>query len=146
MNEEISKIMVCIDGSEASIKTARKALEIAKKHKAEVIAIYISFIPYYLRRLPQYDWEGLREYDVEQMKIWLDDIVKQAKNYDIQFKTLVKETTSSVVKEIIKSAEEEKIGLIVVGSTGKSKLDRMLVGSVAQGVVTNAKCSVLLVR
>ena len=31
MNEEISKIMVCIDGSEASIKTARKALEIAKK-------------------------------------------------------------------------------------------------------------------
>ncbi len=147
MNEEISKIMVCIDGSEASIKTARKALEIAKKkHKAEVIAIYISFIPYYLRRLPQYDWEGLREYDVEQMKIWLDDIVKQAKNYDIQFKTLVKETTSSVVKEIIKSAEEEKIDLIVVGSTGKSKLDRMLVGSVAQGVVTNAKCSVLLVR
>ena len=146
MNEEISKIMVCIDGSQASIKTARKALEIAKKHKAEVIAIYISFIPYYLRRLPQYDWEGLREYDVEQMKIWLDDIVKQAKNYDIQFKTLVKETTSSVVKEIIKSAEEEKIGLIVVGSTGKSKLDRMLVGSVAQGVVTNAKCSVLLVR
>ena len=146
MNEEISKIMVCIDGSEASIKAARKGLEIAKKHKAEFIAIYISFIPYYLRRLPQYDWEGLREYDVEQMKIWLDDIVKQAKNYDIQFKTLVKETTSSVVKEIIKSAEEEKIGLIVVGSTGKSKLDRMLVGSVAQGVVTNAKCSVLLVR
>ena len=80
------------------------------------------------------------------MKIWLDDIVKQAKNYDIQFKTLVKETTSSVVKEIIKSAEEEKIDLIVVGSTGKSKLDRMLVGSVAQGVVTNPKCSVLLVR
>ena len=146
MNEEISKIMVCIDGSEASIKTARKALEIAKKHKAEVIAIYISFIPHYLRRLPQYDWEGLREYDVEQLKIWLDDIVKQAKNYDIQFKTLVKETTSSVVKEIIKSAEEEKIDLIVVGSTGKSKLDKTLVGSVAQGVVTNAKCSVLLVR
>ena len=146
MSEEISKIMVCIDGSEASIKAARKGLEIAEKHKAEVITIYISFIPYYLRRLPQYGWEGLHEYDVEQMKIWLDDIVKQAKNYDIQFKTLVKETTSSVVKEIINSAEEEKIDLIVVGSTGKSKLDRMLVGSVAQGVVTNAKCSVLLVR
>jgi nucleotide-binding universal stress UspA family protein len=35
MNEEISKIMVCIDGSEASIKTARKALEIAKKKNAK---------------------------------------------------------------------------------------------------------------
>lgn len=146
MSEEISKIMVCIDGSENSIKTARRVLEMAKKYKAEVIAIYISFIPYYLRRLPQYAWQELHIYDVEQMKEWLKDIVIQANEQNIQLKTLVKETTSSVVREITRSADEEKVDLIVVGSTGKSRLDRMLVGSVAQGVITNAKCSVLLVR
>ncbi|WP_148687577.1 universal stress protein [Candidatus Nitrosocosmicus hydrocola] len=111
-----------------------------------LIAIYISFIPYYLRRLPQYGWEGLHAYDVDQMKVWLKNIVAQANEHNIQFKTLVKETTASIIKEIIKSADEEKVELIVLGSTGKSRLDRMLVGSVAQGVMTNAKCSVLLVR
>lgn len=39
MSEEISKIMVCIDGSECSIKAAKKVLEMAKKYKSEVIAI-----------------------------------------------------------------------------------------------------------
>lgn len=146
MSEEISKIMVCIDGSEASIKAAIKVVEMARKYNAEVIAIYISFIPYYLRRLPQYGWEGLHDFDVEQMKLWLKDIITQANENNVHLKTLVKETTASVVKEIIKSADEEKVDLIVLGSTGKSRLDRVLVGSVAQGVMTNAKCSVLVVR
>lgn len=146
MAEELSKIMVCIDGSEASIKAARRVLEMAKKYEAKVVAIYISFIPNYLRRLPKYAWEELQVYDVEQMQEWLKDIVIQANEQNIQFKTLVRETTSSVVKEIIDVADEERVDLIVVGSTGKSRLDRMLVGSVAQGVMINAKCSVLLVR
>lgn len=118
----------------------------AKKYKSEVIAIYISFIPYHLRRLPQYGWDNLHAYDVEQMNNWLDDIMTLANEYNIQFKTIVKETTASVVKEIVNSADAEKVDLIVLGSTGKSRLDRMLVGSIAQGVMTNAKCSVLIVR
>jgi nucleotide-binding universal stress UspA family protein len=146
VSEEISKIMVCIDGSEASIRAARKVLDMAKKYNAEVIAIYISFIPYYLRRMSQYGWEGLHDYDVDQMKDWLKKIIVEVSEQNIHFKTLVKETTSSVVNEIVKSAEAENIDLIVLGSTGKSRLDRVLVGSVAQGVMTNAKCSVLVVR
>ena len=146
MSEEISKIMVGIDGSEASIKAVRKVLDMAKKYSAEVIAIHISLIPYYLRRLPQSGWEELRAYDDEQMKIWLKNIMIEADEKNIQFKALVKETTSSIVNEIIRSADAENIDLIVLGSTGKSRLDRILVGSVAQGVMTNAKCSVLVVR
>lgn len=146
MSEELSKIMVCIDGSEASIKAVRKVLDMAKKYNAEVIAIHISFIPYYLRRLPQYGWEELHAYVVEQMKDWLKNIMIEANEKNIHFKTLVKDTTSSIVNEIIRSADAENIGLIVLGSTGKSRLERMLVGSVAQGVMTNAKCSVLVVR
>lgn len=138
--------MVCIDGSEASIKAVRKVLDMAKKYEAEVIAIHISFIPYYLRRLPQYGWEELYAYDVEQMKDWLKNIMIDANELGINFKTLVKATTSSVVNEIISSADAENIDLIVLGSTGKSRLDRVLVGSVAQGVTTNARCSVLVVR
>ena len=96
--------------------------------------------------MPQYGWEELHAYVVEQMKDWLKNIMIEANEKNIHFKTLVKDTTSSIVNEIIRSADAENIGLIVLGSTGKSRLDRMLVGSVAQGVMTNAKCSVLAVR
>lgn len=138
--------MVGIDGSEASIKAVRKTLDMAKKYNAKVIAIHISFIPYYLRRLPQSGWEELHAYDEEQMKDWLKNIMINAKEKNIHFKAMLKETTSSIVNEIIRSADAENIDLIVLGSTGKSKLERMLVGSVVQGVMTNAKCSVLVVR
>ncbi|HET6590537.1 MAG TPA: universal stress protein [Candidatus Nitrosocosmicus sp.] len=146
MSEEISKIMVCIDGSECSIKAAKKVLAMAKKYRSEVIVIYISPIPYYLKRLPQYALDDLHSHDVEQMNNWLKDIIILGDEYHVQLKTIVKETTTSVVKEIVNSADAEKVDLIALGSTGKSRLDRMLVGSVAQGVMTNAKCSVLIVR
>ena len=56
------------------------------------------------------------------------------------------ETESSIATEIIKKAKEYNADLIILGSTGKSKLERLLLGSVAQSVLTYAKCSVLIAR
>jgi len=55
-------------------------------------------------------------------------------------------STNSVVKTIVEYAEEKKIDLIVIGSKGMSGLKRMLLGSVASGVVTYADCPVLVVK
>jgi len=48
--------------------------------------------------------------------------------------------------EICRVAEEEHADLIVVGSHGKSAVDRLLLGSVSHGVLNHAKVSVLVVR
>ena len=80
------------------------------------------------------------------MNNWLKDIVLQSKQYGINFKIEVKLTNTSIVEEILNSAEAENTDLIVIGRTGKSKLERILIGSVAQGVIANSKCSVLLVK
>ena len=74
------------------------------------------------------------------------DVIAEAKIDNINFKIKVKKADTSIVEEIINIAEAERIDLIVIGSTGKSRLERILVGSVAQGVISNEKCSVLLVR
>jgi universal stress protein E len=58
----------------------------------------------------------------------------------------------SVVKEgnpaqaIIATAGENDCDLIVVGSHGRTGLDRLLMGSVSQQVVTHAKCPVLVIK
>ena len=48
--------------------------------------------------------------------------------------------------EIIDFAENNNIDLIVMGTLGKTGLDRFLLGSVAEKVVRNSKVPVLVVR
>ena len=48
--------------------------------------------------------------------------------------------------EIIDFAENNDIDLIVMGTLGKTGLDRFLMGSVAEKVVRNSKVPVLVVR
>jgi len=58
----------------------------------------------------------------------------------------------SVVKEgnpaqaIVEAAAENECDLIVLGSQGRTGLDRLLMGSVSQQVVIQAKCPVLVVK
>ncbi len=53
---------------------------------------------------------------------------------------------SSVVKEIVDYAEKNRIDMIVIASRGLSGIKKMLLGSVASGVVTYAHCPVLVVK
>ncbi len=48
--------------------------------------------------------------------------------------------------QLIASARERGAGLIVVGTRGQTRLRRLILGSVAQKVLVNARCSVLVVR
>ena len=43
-------------------------------------------------------------------------------------------------------AEEEEISLIVLGATGLSYIERIFIGSVADYIIKNAPCDVLVVR
>jgi nucleotide-binding universal stress UspA family protein len=49
-------------------------------------------------------------------------------------------------EEIVRYAEQEGMGLIVMGTHGRVKVDHFLMGSVAEKVVRTAPCPVLTVR
>jgi universal stress protein A len=52
----------------------------------------------------------------------------------------------SPVDEIVQFAERENVDLIVMGSHGRTGLSRLLMGSIAEGVMRRAPCPVLVVR
>ena len=54
--------------------------------------------------------------------------------------------TGTPALEIMRKADEWKADLIVVGSQGRSALGRLILGSVSQKVVNEAKCSVRVAR
>ena len=47
---------------------------------------------------------------------------------------------------IVRQAAENGVDLIIMGSRGKSAIDRFLIGSVTSKVVAHAPCSVLVLR
>lgn len=70
-----------------------------------------------------------------------------AKNQGIfEVKTETFTDVKSVIGSIIDHATTRDIDLIVIGTRGRTGLKRFLMGSVANGVVQHAHCSVLLVR
>jgi nucleotide-binding universal stress UspA family protein len=75
------------------------------------------------------------------------DKIKAAANKNgIQFRTEFIVAKRSVLSTILDYAEEQNINLIVVGTTGRSGIKKMLLGSVASGLVTYALCSVLVIK
>lgn len=54
--------------------------------------------------------------------------------------------TGSPASTIVRVAEEEAVDQVVVSSHGRTGLERMLMGSVAEGVVRRAPCPVLTVK
>jgi nucleotide-binding universal stress UspA family protein len=49
-------------------------------------------------------------------------------------------------EELIRYAEEEKMDVVVMGTLGKTGLDRLLLGSVAGNLVRHSKVPVMVVR
>ena len=76
----------------------------------------------------------------------MDKVKQKAKGKGVIVKTDVIMGISSVVKEIVEYAEKNKVDMIVVGSRGLAGIKKMLVGSVASGVVTYAHCPVLVAK
>lgn len=141
---EIKKILVPIDGSETSFSTAKHAFTLAEERSASITLLYVSDIP----PLPLHA-EHLEIY-YEEVRREADEWFKKIKNFPeskgIEIKTKVITAAMSVVGSIVKFAGDEDMDLIVIGTRGRSKFTKMLLGSVTSGVTAHAHCPVLVVR
>jgi nucleotide-binding universal stress UspA family protein len=87
----------------------------------------------------------IEEAKVEAQK-WFTEITRNAEQMKVQVKTDVIDSSLSVVAAIVNYADREKAELIVIGTRGRSGVSKMLLGSVASGVITYAPCPVLVVK
>ncbi|HYZ59692.1 MAG TPA: universal stress protein [Nitrososphaeraceae archaeon] len=82
----------------------------------------------------------------DEVKKWFDDIKEKTDKSSIRFRSEIIMAKRSTVNTILDYAEEQNINLIVVGTRGRSGIKKMLLGSVASGLVTYAACPVLVVK
>jgi nucleotide-binding universal stress UspA family protein len=149
----IRRILVAVDGSKPSFDASVHAIDIAKSLNAELIALYVvspdaryDYIEDTITpRLPR-ALKDVMMIAMQRGEKHLDKVKQKAKEKNVRVKIDVVIGISSVVKEIVNYAEKNRINMIVVGSRGLSGIKKMLLGSVASGVVTYSHCPVLVAK
>jgi nucleotide-binding universal stress UspA family protein len=144
----VRKIVVDVDGSDTSFNASTYAINLAKRYDAELIVLYIVSPATY----SQFEYANIgRMKEIETMEREnaeqrLDKVKQRATEKELSVKTEVLIKYTSVVKEIVEYAENKKVDMIVIGSRGMSGFKKLLLGSVASGVVTYSHCPVLVVK
>jgi nucleotide-binding universal stress UspA family protein len=137
------KILLPIDGSRIAEKAAEEAFELGYLVGAEVIIMTVVEQNQYIG-IPA--GEAIAQINALLWEEAEDTIKKfsEINKFDIKVSQKIAEGNPSQV--IVKTAEDENIDLIVIGSTGKTGFDKFVLGSVADKVTNRSKCSVLVVH
>ena len=141
-----SNILVPFDLSNQSVRAFKTALDIAKKYDSKITLLTCLEGDAWHHKY--YDSRADNELIKKQKKATQSHITKLEKlanRVDMTFKSQILKSTS-VVKDITTYAKSRKIDLIVMGSHGRTGVDKLILGSVANGVTQKASCPVLIIK
>ncbi len=138
-----TRILVAVDGSEVALRATEHAARIAKQDGAELIALHVVAAPAFEIKGELADhYANARK----NAKRWMKDAEDVAARNGIGLKAEILVGAYSVVDAILGYAETVKADLIVTGTRGTTPSRRILVGSVASGLVAYSACAVLVIR
>lgn len=138
------RILVPTDGSEYAEMAAETAFELARALEANVDAICVAEVgPIGSVRLPR-DEASAEEVLSGRAETFVTRLAEQGDDYGLSVTTEVRQGVP--VHEIIEYADEIDADLIVMGTRGRGGVNRMLLGSVTDGVTRYGDVDVLAVR
>ena len=144
------RILVATDGSTLSKKAVKGAIGLASATGAELVALHV--VP----RYPMSWFEGavgISPHDIaktekaltENAQALLDTVCAQAKAARVKAKPAIAHS-DMVANAILGAAKKYRCGLIVMASRGRKGLQRILLGSETQQVLTMGTTPVLVLR
>ncbi|MFO8018807.1 MAG: universal stress protein [Promethearchaeia archaeon] len=153
------KILLAIDNSENAVRAAKKGLELQKKFDSTVVAFHSiahGMIPKTIPvtvptfpggyPIPSVDYNKIQDAYIEAGEVILQEIndMFQEEEQEVETRLIVDEEPEDYIEKIV---EEEDFDLVVLGCQGKhSKLEELLLGTVANKTVNHVNCDVLIVR
>ncbi len=127
-------LLLATDGKSHSEKAIRYAIDLAGLTSSKLFILHVIN--------PRRD-EDKQEMIKEGMKM-LQDLKDWAADMGVDATTLLE--GGSPYETILAASERIQAGAIIVGTSGKSALDRVLIGSVSEYVVRNSPCTVIVVK
>jgi universal stress protein A len=138
----IKKILVATDFSSHSKRAMDYAASLARESGAEIVLIHaIESFPYSVTdTLQVVDHRRALE---KTAGFLLENLRQDLAGEGVPVKSLL--TNGAPYEEILKASRREKAGLIVIGTHGRTGVEHLILGSVAEKVVRLASCPVLTI-
>ena len=127
-------VLLATDAKPHSDKAVSFAIEYAALFKAAFYVVYV------VSPRPGED----REKTVKTSMAVLEEVKKKAASSGVEVTALPE--AGSPYEAILAVAERVKADVIIVGTSGKKMVDRVLIGSVSEYIVRNARCTVIVVK
>jgi nucleotide-binding universal stress UspA family protein len=143
----VRRVVHATDFSPASAGAFRKAVEVAKDNSATLLIVHV------LPTLPMVAdaYMAATAYNEmllaqrRQAQTSMDRLVKRARTAGARVTGHVVDT-GAIAETIVRFARRQRADLIVVGTHGHGVLAKILLGSVAERVISRAHCPVVTVR
>ena len=138
------RILVATDFAESAERALACAVQLARRHGAELVLVHVYM------DLPAYPeiTAGQVEAIYEEQRAWIESALERraraARGEGLLARAVLR--TGRAAAMIAETAKEEGADLLVVGTHGRSGLDRLILGSVAEHVVRLASCPVLVIK
>jgi nucleotide-binding universal stress UspA family protein len=144
----IRTILHPTDFSRASTPAFKRAVEMAKDNRAQLLIVHVLAPPAPLMMADGYvapsvydDMEAAARAGAQKH---LRKLVDKARQSGVRVKPLVLEGVAH--ERITQAARARKADLVVIGTHGRTGFARFFLGSVASRVLATASCAVLTVR
>jgi nucleotide-binding universal stress UspA family protein len=144
---EFKDLVVATDGSKYSAAAASEAIGIAKRNNSKLTVI--SVVPAELAtptdiEIAMSDRELIAEKEMHVAEANAKTVKEAAQKEGVNVQAFV--MTGKPADAIIETAKEKHADLIVLGSHGRTGLEKLLMGSVAERVIVLSPCAVLVVK
>ena len=141
------RVLFASDFSKASAKAFATAVALAKASGAELTITHV-LVPFTPIVPEQYIRGATLNQLTADLRRWsqrqLDQLTAKAKKLGVRASSLT--MTGDPAEQIVRAARSKRAELIVLGTHGRTGLNRLFVGSVAQRVIAAASCPVVTVR
>ena len=142
------KVLLATDGSEEAELASRAAIELADSTGSELHVVYVEPLPDFMKKSDA----GTPGFDRELYEMIEGEARETLRKLMWRVKVAGGTVADShlrmgvVAEEIVASADQLEVDLIIVGSSGRRGIRRALAGSVSESVFRHAHCPVMVVR
>jgi nucleotide-binding universal stress UspA family protein len=140
------KILIPVDGAD----TARRAVEWVAQtmdggRSSDIVLVNVRRGPVYMGELEPLEYETIERHEREQQQKVLAGSLEHARSVGLA-QTVIEAAQGSPGDEIVRTAREKGVDLIVMGTHGRGTAGALFLGSVAHRVAHLAPMPVTLVK
>ncbi len=140
-----ARVLVATDFAPSAEAAWTRALELARVHGSELLLLHVYVeLPAYPDIAAAVEVQRIYEEQRQWVQRALDERVALAAGAGVRARAVLR--VGPPADTICQTAADERCDLIVVGTHGHHGLERLVLGSVAERVVRDAPCPVLVVK